>query len=107
MSCESRLQPMGARVLVKEDKNSGVTQSGIEIAGAKSEKTNRGTVISVGDGAMLEDGTIIPVKVKVGDRVMFTCFSGSPVKEKASDEEEYLILNERDILCKILPEDEE
>ena len=58
----------------------------------------------VGDGAMLENGTKIPVAVSVGERVLCSSLSGSPVRINKDDEEKYLILNERDILCVIQPD---
>ena len=98
----------GARVLVKEQKLSQTTESGIIIQGREKEHTNQGIVLAVGEGAILEDGTLVPVGVKVGDKVMYTAFSGSPITKAGDDDEEedvrYLILNERDILCKILPD---
>jgi len=97
----------GARVLVKEQKLSQTTESGIIIQGREKEHTNQGIVLAVGEGAMLEDGTLVPVGVKVGDKVMYTAFSGSPITKAGDDDEEdvrYLILNERDILCQILPD---
>ena len=101
MSEISKLRINGARILVKEEKLTDELSSGIIIAGRSKEQTNKGTVIAVGDGAMLEDGTKIPIKVNVGETVMYSSFSGSPVKVNANDEDEYLILNERDILCVI------
>lgn len=89
----------GARVLVKEIKLSEETQSGIIMPGRDKQATNKGIVIQVGDGAMLENGTKIPVGVSIGETVVYSSFSGSPVKVNATDEENYLILNERDILC--------
>ena len=97
----------GARVLVKEQKLSQTTESGIIIQGREKEHTNQGIVLAVGEGAILEDGTLVPVRVKVGDKVMYTAFSGSPITKAGDDDEEdvrYLILNERDILCQILPD---
>jgi len=98
----------GARVLVKEQKLSQTTESGIIIQGREKEHTNQGIVLAVGEGAILEDGTLVPVGVKVGDKVMYTAFSGSPITKAGDDDEEedvrYLILNERDILCQILPD---
>ena len=97
----------GARVLVKEQKLSQTTESGIIIQGREKEHTNQGIVLAVGEGAILEDGILVPVGVKVGDKVMYTAFSGSPITKAGDDEEEdvrYLILNERDILCQILPD---
>ena len=97
---------MGARVLVKEETLSQELDSGIVLPGREKEETFQGIVLAVGEGAMLEDGTIVPMKVKVGDKVLYTAFSGSPIV-KAGEEEDgvrYLILNERDILCKIIPD---
>lgn len=102
----SKIIVKGARVLVKEQKLSQQTESGIIIQGREKEHTNQGIVLAVGNGAMLENGTVIPVGVKVGDKVMYTAFSGSPITKAGDDDEDirYLILNERDILCQILPD---
>ena len=101
----SKIVIRGARVLVKEDKFDVETKSGIIMPGKDKEATHQGVVLAVGDGAMLENGTLVPVKVNVGDKVLYTAFSGSPiVKADDPDAEDvkYLILNERDILCQIL-----
>ena len=95
----SKIRINGARVLVKEEKLSEATSSGIVIPGREKQQTNKGMVLVVGDGAMLENGTKVPVQVKVGETVIYSSFSGSPVKVNAEDEDVYLILNERDILC--------
>ena len=104
----SKIVIKGARVLVKEQKLSEETTSGIVLPGREKEHTNQGIVLAVGDGAMLENGTLIPVSVNVGDKVMYTAFSGSPIVNADDDDDEqtvrYLILNERDILCQILPD---
>lgn len=96
---KNKIKVLGARVLVEEQRDSDQLDSGIILPGQEKKKTNRGRVIAVGDGAMLEDGTVIPVKVKAGDFVLYSSFSGSPIKEKETDEDIFLILNERDILC--------
>lgn len=90
---------LGARILVKEQRLEKEMASGIVLPGREKQQTNRGTVLMVGPGAMLEDGRIVPVGVKEGDEVVYSSFSGSPIKEKADDDDVYLILNERDILC--------
>lgn len=90
------MRVLGARCIVKEEKNDNKTKSGILIQGQDKEPTYRGKIIAVGDGALLENGQVIPMKVNVGDRVIYTAFSGSPIEV---DGEEYVILNERDILC--------
>ena len=95
----SKMKINGARVLVKEERLSAETSSGIIMPGREKQQTNKGKVLLVGDGAMLENGTKVPVQVKVGETVIYSSFSGSPIKQDANDEDIYLILNERDILC--------
>lgn len=95
----SKIRINGARVLVKEEKLSSELSSGIIMPGREKQQTNKGKVLVVGDGAMLENGTKIPVAVSVGETVIYSSFSGSPIKENPDDEDTYLILNERDILC--------
>jgi len=96
-----RIIVKGSRLLVKEQKKSKTTASGIELPGREKEHTNQGIVLKVGEGAMLENGTLVPVGINVGAKVMYTAFSGSPIMDAESEEEEYryLILNERDVLC--------
>ena len=61
----SKVVVKGARVLVKEDVLDEKTDGGIILPGREKEQTNQGIVLQVGDGAMLEDGTKVPVSVKV------------------------------------------
>lgn len=98
---KDRVNIFGARVLIKEDKNDGETSSGIILPGQEKQETFKGTVIAVGDGAILEDGTKVPMKVNVGDRVIYTCYSGVPIKVKSEEEVNYIIVNERDVLMAI------
>lgn len=100
------MKVIGARCIVKEIKKSDMTQSGIVIPGQDKKPTNQGIVISVGDGAMLDDGRKVPMQVKVGDKVIYSAFSGSPIvvsdeHEKKDGAEEFIVLNERDILAVI------
>ena len=95
----SKIRINGARVLVKEERLSDTTSSGIIMPGREKQQTNKGKVLVVGDGAMLENGTKVPVQVAVGETVIYSSFSGSPIKADTNDEDVYLILNERDILC--------
>ena len=101
MSVMDKLRINGSRILVKEEKLKDELSSGIIMPGRSKEQTNKGLVIMVGDGAMLENGTKVPVQVHVGETVIYSSFSGSPVKVSGDDEDTYLILNERDILCVI------
>lgn len=95
----SKIRINGARLLVKEERLSETTTSGIIMPGREKQQTNKGKVLVVGDGAMLENGTKVPVAINVGETVIYSSFSGSPIKADPNDEDVYLILNERDILC--------
>lgn len=93
------MKVFGARCLVKEDKKeSNKTSSGIIVPGSDKEPTFQGTVIAVGQGALLDNGTRVAMDIKVGDKVIYTNFSGTPIMDKG---ETYLVLNERDILAVI------
>lgn len=93
------MKVFGARCIVKEEKKeTNKTSSGIIVPGSDKEPTFTGTVISVGQGALLDSGIRVPMDVKVGDRVVYTNFSGTPIINKG---ETYLVLNERDILAVI------
>lgn len=90
------MKVFGARCIVKEEKQSNQTSTGIIIQGKEKEPSYKGKVIAVGNGAMLENGTRVPMDINVGDTVLYAAFAGSPVEK---DGETFIILNERDILC--------
>jgi len=73
-----------------------VTKGGIVIPDTAKEKSQEGIVIAVGSGRLLENGTRVPLEVKVNDRVVYSKYGGSEFKDAG---EEYLILSERDILA--------
>lgn len=98
MNKEPNIQLIGARVLIKEKKATGETSTGIILTGAKEKATNRGTVIAVGPGAILENGDLVPMSVKPGDEVLFPAYAGHPIKVNENDDETYLIIIERDLL---------
>lgn len=99
------MKVLGARCLVKEEKLQEKTSTGIIIPGRDKVQTNRGTVIAVGTGAILENGTKVPMEVEVGARVVYASFAGTPVASGSKNDEVFIVLNERDILCVL--EDEE
>jgi chaperonin GroES len=89
------IRPLGDRVVVKPLAQEEKTKSGIVIPDtAAKEKPQQGEVLAVGSGRTLENGQKVPLEVKVGDRVIFSKYAGTEVK---LDNEEVLILNERDI----------
>ena len=89
------LKPLDDRVVVQVSEEEETTASGLVIPDTAKEKPTEGEVIAVGPGKF-EDGTRVPMDVKVGDRVIFSKYGGTEVKVKG---EEYLILSARDILA--------
>jgi chaperonin GroES len=93
-----KLQPLGDRVVVRPASREETTKSGIVIPDTAKEKPQRGTVIAVGAGRRDDDGDRIPMDVQVGDSVLFAKYAGTEFKY---EDEEYLILSEKDILAKV------
>ena len=90
-----KIRPLQDRVLVRRVKEEEKTKGGLFIPDTAKEKPIEATVIAVGNGKVLEDGTVRKLDVKAGDRVLFGKYSGTEVK---IDGEEHLILREDDIL---------
>jgi chaperonin GroES len=90
-----KFRPLHDRVLVRRVESDERTKGGIIIPDTAKEKPMEGEVIAVGSGARAEDGTITPLDVKAGDRVLFGKWSGTEVK---IDGEELLIMKESDIM---------
>ncbi|MGQ9508825.1 MAG: co-chaperone GroES [Thermodesulfobacteriota bacterium] len=90
-----KIRPLQDRVIVKRIEEEERTKGGIIIPDSAKEKPQEGKVIAVGKGKMTEDGKLIPLDVKVGDRVLFGKYAGTEVKIEG---EEHLIMREEDIL---------
>jgi chaperonin GroES len=91
-----KLQPLGDRVVVRPSDREETTKSGIVIPDTAKEKPQRGTVIAVGAGRRDDDGKRIPLDVAVGNEVLFAKYGGTEFK---LDDEDLLVLSERDILA--------
>jgi chaperonin GroES len=89
------LQPLGDRVVVKPLALETVTKSGIVLPDTAKEKPQKGEIVAVGPGKVLESGQRTTSEVKIGQNVLFAKYSGTEVK---LEDEEYLILRESDIL---------
>jgi chaperonin GroES len=89
------IRPLHDRVLVRRVEAEEKTAGGIIIPDSAKEKPAEGEIVAVGDGARAEDGTVTPLDVKVGDRVLFGKWSGTEVKVNGED---LLIMKESDIL---------
>jgi chaperonin GroES len=92
------LQPLGDKVVVERDASEERTAGGIYIPDAAKDKPSRGTVIAVGTGKVLDDGSRGPMQVKKGDRVLFTSYAPETIK---LDDDELLLMSETDILAVI------
>jgi len=90
-----KIKPLGDRILVKRIKEEERTKGGIIIPDTAKEKPQEGKVVSVGKGKYGDNGKLIPIEVKAGDKILFGKYSGSEFKHEGED---LLILREDDIL---------
>lgn len=93
-----KLVPLGEKVIVRQMDAETVTAGGIALPESASEKPTQGKVLAVGDGKLLPDGTHAPLQVCEGDKVIFDKYFGCKITLNG---EEYLILNESEILAVI------
>src|SRR6266567_7692080 len=89
------IRPLYDRSVVKRTEEKETTRNGIVIPDSAQEKPQEGEVLAVGRGKRLEDGTLVALDVKVGDRVLFGKYSGSENKLEGT---EYIIMREDDVL---------
>ena len=90
-----KIRPLQDRVIVKRLEEEEKTKGGIIIPDSAKEKPQEGKVIAVGKGKVTDEGKVIPLDVKAGDRILFGKYSGTEVK---IDGEKHLIMREEDIL---------
>ncbi|MBP1685598.1 MAG: chaperonin Cpn10 [Deltaproteobacteria bacterium] len=90
-----KIRPLQDRVIVKRIAEEEKTKGGIIIPDTAKEKPQEGKIIAVGKGKVSDDGKLVPMEVKVGDRILFGKYSGSEIKLNG---EEHLIMREEDIL---------
>ena len=90
------LRQLHDRILVERLEEGEEVKGGIIIPDSAKEKPQQGTVIAVGNGKRLEDGTIVALDVKAGDRILFAKYAGSEVKV---DDNEYIIFREDEVLA--------
>lgn len=94
------LQPLSDRIIVQRQSAEEKTIGGIILPDTAKNKPQRGTVLAVGPGKELKDGTRRPLQVKAGDQVIFTAWAGDEFKDRQS-EGEILIMHEEDVLAVI------
>ena len=90
------IRPLGEKVLVKRLEAEETTAGGIVLPDTAKEKPKRGTVLSVGEGRLLDTGERKPLQIKEGEQVLFSSYAGTEVKV---DGEEMIIMDESDILA--------
>jgi chaperonin GroES len=90
------LKPLGDRVIVKPMEAEEKTKGGIILPDTAKEKPIEGTIVAAGPGKISEDGTVLKMEVKVGDKVLYGKYSGTEVSVEG---EEYLIMRESDIFA--------
>ncbi|GBG14198.1 chaperonin GroES [Novimethylophilus kurashikiensis] len=90
-----KIRPLHDRVIVKRLEEERTTASGIVIPDTAAEKPDQGEILAVGNGKVLEDGSVRKLEVKVGDKVLFGKYAGQTVKVSG---EELLVMREEDIM---------
>ena len=94
----SKLIPLADKLVLRPIVQEEVLSSGIVIPDTAKEKPNQGEVIAVGPGARDDKGQIVPMDVAVGDRVLYAKYTGQEIKV---ENEELIVLSQRDLLCKV------
>lgn len=90
-----KVRPLHDRILVKRVEEESKTAGGIIIPDTAKEKPQQGEVVATGKGRITEDGKALPLEVKVGDKILFSKYSGTELK---LDGTEYLMMREEDVL---------
>jgi chaperonin GroES len=89
------IRPLYDRIVVKRIDEQETTRNGIIIPDSAQEKPQEGEIMAIGKGKRLEDGTVVALEVKAGDRILFGKYSGNEIKLEGI---EYLIMREEDVL---------
>ena len=90
-----KLKPLHDRVVIKPHERETVTSGGIIIPDTAKEKPQQGKVVAIGKGRVRDDGTVQPLDLKEGDKILFGKYSGTEIKIDGND---YLIMREEDVL---------
>jgi len=98
VATKTTLKPLGDRLVVKPSEREEMTKSGIVLPDTVKERPQEGTILAVGPGRTLDDGTREPIEVAVGQKILFQKYAGTEFK---LDDEELLILSQKDILAVI------
>jgi chaperonin GroES len=95
MAKDIGVRPLHDRILVKRTSEDEKTAGGLYIPDTAKEKPQKGEVVAAGKGRVLEDGKVLPLEIKVGDKILFSKYAGTELKFNG---EEYLMMREEDVL---------
>ena len=98
VASETKLKPLGDRLVVRPSAREETTKSGIVLPDTVKERPQEGTILAVGPGRTLDDGTKEPIEVSVGQKILFQKYAGTEFK---LDDEDLLILSQKDVLAVI------
>ena len=93
-----KIRPLGEKVLIKRLESEETTKGGLVLPDTAKEKPQKGTILTLGDGKLMDDGSRAKFQVKKGDTVLFASYAGTEIKV---DGEEYMLMDESDILAVI------
>ncbi|MGE5595614.1 MAG: co-chaperone GroES [Hyphomicrobiales bacterium] len=96
---KTQLVPLADRIVITPLKQEEITASGLVIPDTAKEKPQQGEVVAVGPGRLDDNGKRIAMDIAVGDRILYAKYTGTEVK---LDNEDYIVLNEKDILAKLV-----
>ena len=95
MAKELGVRPLHDRILVKRTAEDEKTAGGLFIPDSAQEKPQRGEIVAAGKGRITEDGKVLPLEVKIGDKILFSKYAGTEIKFDGS---EFLMMREEDVL---------
>ena len=98
VATKTSLKPLGDRLVVRPSAREEMTKSGIVLPDTVKERPQEGTILAVGPGRTLDDGTREPIEVAVGEKILFQKYAGTEFK---LDDEDLLILSQKDVLAVI------
>jgi chaperonin GroES len=98
VASETKLKPLGDRLVVRPSAREEMTKSGIVLPDTVKERPQEGTILAVGPGRTLDDGSREPIEVSVGEKILFQKYAGTEFK---LDDEDLLILSQKDVLAVI------
>ena len=96
---KTKLVPLADRIVITPLKQDEVTASGLVIPDTVKEKPQQGEVVAVGPGRLDDNGKRVAIEVSVGDRILYAKYTGTEIK---LDNNEYIVLNEKDILARLV-----